>query len=207
MRPGSSIEGRVVFEGMPVANKTIGIVEHNMFAGSSVDRGIQTDELGRFRFFNLRPDLQYALYTVCDWDQPSEEAIVSPTKSAVMRTKVVNSPESGKSVDLGDIALEPGHVFTGQVGIAEGAGSLGGLRIRLGRSPAFDWLELPISDDGTFRIEGLAHEVYSVSINADDMEIDPSKFSHQILGPTRFGIRLRGEQATTELEIPLKRKE
>lgn len=48
-----------------------------------------------------------------------------------------------------------------------------------------------------------------IAMNQQDIRIvlDPSKFGHQILGPTRFGIRLHGEQATTELAIPLKRKE
>ena len=62
-----------------------------------------------------------------------------------------------------------------------------------------------MSDDGEFELRSLPPEVYSVKVIAPGYELDPSRLRYQAIGPSEFGLRLRGGAETkARVVLPMK---
>jgi hypothetical protein len=198
---GSSIEGRLIIGGNPVAHKPIAISPR---IGMSSSTQIKTDENGRFRFYGLQANKQYVLFTPCDWKQLAESITKQDTDSFVLKSRTITTNGSGETIQLGDLPLEPGHTVRGQIILPNDSADFANLKVVLRRDPAWDWIDVPINADGKFELASVPSEVYTVSVRSAKYEIDGPNLKYQVLGPSSFGIRLKSENADTSIAIPLR---
>lgn len=198
---GSSIEGRLLIDGNPVAHKPIAISPR---IGMSSSTQTNTDENGRFRFYGLQANKQYVLFTPCDWSQLAESITKEETDSFVLKSRTITTNGSGETTQLGDLPLEPGHTVRGQMILPNDSTDFANIKVVLRRDPAWDWIDVPVTADGKFEIASVPSEVYTVSVRSAKYEIDGSNLKYQVLGPSSFGIRLKSENAATSIAIPLR---
>lgn len=198
MRFGANVSGRLLFEGKPVANRALGIVQcdrtHQNFVGELT---LATGADGSFLFANLQTEQEYALYSLCDSDR----------ELPVLKTIKLTTGSDGAIASLGDLSLIPGRTLTGRVEFPDGAAIPKGAKVRVDRSVAWDWCEVPIGADGVYAVRNLPPEVYSVSVIAPGFVLDPSRLRYQITSPTGFAFRLRSSSENRQqIDIPMKAK-
>ncbi|HVW36574.1 MAG TPA: carboxypeptidase-like regulatory domain-containing protein [Pirellulales bacterium] len=198
VRRGANISGRLTYEGQSVKRRAIGIVQRDRSAGHFVgETTLATDGDGAFLFANLQPNERYALYTLCDAGQDLP----------ALKTMTLETGGDGDVKPLGDLALLPGLTLAGRVELPPGSKLPPGAKLRVDREPAWDWCETLLLDDGEFVLRGLPPEVYSVKVIAPGFELDPSRLRYQAIGPSEFGLRLRGGGETLiRITAPMKAK-
>ena len=124
-----------------------------------------------------------------------------------LKTRSLDTPSSGAMTQLGDLKLVPGITLSGRVTFPADSKSPNEVKVRLSRDPAWDWCEATLLENGEFYIHGLPSEVYSVSVNASDFEIDSSKMRYQMTGPSQFGFRLgSNRELAVSITIPMRSK-
>lgn len=201
LRRGAHVGGRLVYQGLPVRRRNIGMVQRDRSIESFVgETTLASDEDGRFLFLNLQPQQRYALYTLCDTDDVP-----------VLKTVTITAGDDNDTVDLGDLTLMDGLTLAGRVELPAGATMPADAKLRLSRDPAWDWCEFALADGDKFQIRGLPPEVYSVSVIVPGFELDASRMRYQVTGPHDFGLRLRGDPMNgdsrlTYVVVPLKAK-
>lgn len=195
LEQGASVSGRLVYEGKPVADRSVGIVQSERGSGQFVGEQTRvTDADGQFSFFNLLPSEEYVFYTLCDGD----------ASTLTLKRKKLNTPDDQKSVDLGDVELIKGLKISGRVQLSEGQFPPDAT-LRISRNPAWDWKTVTIATDGSFNVTGLPPEVYKIKLEAAGVKIDNSRFRYQMVGPNEFGLKLGESRA--EFVIPASLKE
>jgi RNA polymerase sigma factor (sigma-70 family) len=111
MTVGSVVAGRVVREGRPVAGVTVGLWRDvhgfEVFLGSTEAR---TDGDGRFRFPHGPTNMRCWVYVPTG----------SLERAGAVRPQLIRTPGDDASIDLGDIAVEPGRTVSGRVVFADG---------------------------------------------------------------------------------------
>ncbi len=165
---------------------------------------IKTDENGRFRFYGLQANAQYVLFTPCDWRQLDGSITKEDTDSFVLKSRTITTQGSGETSQLGDLPLELGHTVRGQVILPDDSAEFHNMKVVLKRNPAWDWIDVPVNEDGRFELESIPSEVYTVTVRSAKYEIDGPNLKYQVLGRSSFGIRLKSEKADTSIAIPLK---
>jgi hypothetical protein len=138
---GATLSGRVLLQGKPLQNVSIGVVGQDRSMGEFTgDFVIATQEDGRFLFMNLPPGRDYALYGLMEGLQPFGALPV--------RTVRVKGDDS--VTDAGDLNVTPGHRLSGQVKLSDGAPLPKNSRLLLGRPEAWDTFTLELPPDGRF---------------------------------------------------------
>jgi hypothetical protein len=212
MQSGAVVFGKLMFEGQPIKNRSVGIVQRNRSAGEFAgERVLATDHTGSFQFTDLQPSQSYVLYTLCEPNSTgNENASVNDLVNhirPVLKTRSLVTADAGGVTQLGELELEPGLTFSGQVIFPDDSKPPGEVSVRLSRNPAWDWCEAVLTEDGEFTFYGLPAEVYSVSVKAAGFEIDAGQLRYQTIGPSEFGIRLPSQGHTTiQVSIPMKAK-
>jgi hypothetical protein len=206
MKLGVGAVGKLTFEGEPVANKSIGIVQQDRSSQTFVgERVLATDQSGSFQFTDLQPNEDYVLYTLCEGNQSRDESKVLAGTQLILQKKVIKTGNAGGLLQLGELQLEAGQTLAGRVTFPSGAKPAEEVKVRLSRDPAWDWIEMKVEANGEFRFSGLPPEVYTVSVHAVGFAIDPFNFKYQMTGDTQFGMRLRRDgKAEAKVLIPMR---
>lgn len=93
---GASLKGKLVFQGKPVPNVEVGLVQKNRIIGNIVTpQEVHTDESGEFHFEGLPPDLDYTIYTHTGQNAP-----------AALPVTLVTAPGHGERAQFGEIPLQ-----------------------------------------------------------------------------------------------------
>lgn len=191
LQRGATVAGQIQWDGRPVMGHLLGIVQqdrgHKTFIRES---RLVTAKDGAFRFNNLPPNQELVLYSYCDPNFPA----------SVLKTTKFRTPKNGQEKDLGKISLVWGLSISGIVEAPAGFPIPKGSELRLSRDPAWDSVNVPIQDDGSFIATALPPEVYKISVRVRGMDVDSQKLNYQMLGQNRFGLRLRKD---VSLSIPL----
>jgi hypothetical protein len=208
MQLGASVLGRLMFEGQPIKNRSVGIVQRDrsveLFVG---ERVLATDHTGSFQFTDLQPNQSYVLYTLCEPSQPVAGTEALSRNPPALKTRSLVTADVGGVTQLGDLELEPGLTLSGKVTFPADSKAPEEVKLRLSRDPAWDWYETFLSDSGEFKIYGLPPEVYKLSIQATGFEIDASRMRYQTTGPSELAFRLRVQgNSTLFMDIPMKSK-
>lgn len=208
MRRGHTVMGRLAYQGHPVANRSVGIVQKDRsltsFVGETV---VTTDGAGSFQFNDLQPDQEYALYSLCDSNGVALPGLASKSEQLVLKTQSVTTGDAGMLSQLGTMELIPGNQLTGQLVFPPGSSTHSTTVVRLTRDPAWDWCETTASQKGEFRFKGLPPEVYRVRIITDDYELDKSQLRYTVTSPSEFMIRIgKDEKSSVHIQIPLRAK-
>lgn len=132
MQLGASAIGKLTFDGYPVANRSIGIVQRDRstqtFTG---ERVLVTDHMGSFQFTDLQPNEEYVLYTLCERNQLRDQTNLIAKIHPILRTKFIETTNSGCVTQLGELKLEAGQTLTGRVTFPSGMKAPEEVKVRL----------------------------------------------------------------------------
>ena len=116
LNEGAAVRGRVLFNGQPVTNVTVGVVSVNRdmehFTGNF---DIGTDSDGRFLFVSLPPDVDYYIYGGMD----------SFKKLGAIPLKTIHAGKDCEVTDIGNLVVAPAHRLTGKVVLSDTVPRLG----------------------------------------------------------------------------------
>jgi hypothetical protein len=112
-------------------------------------------------------------------------------------------PTSGEALDLGELEFTKGLSIAGRLAAAAGEELPSGVRLILGRDPAWDLIEMTADAEGKFSIEGLPPESYEIQIIAKGYEVDESRLELQRLDLSSIGLRL--DESQSDVVVPLVR--
>ena len=192
---GTSVTGRLTFRGRPRADRPIAVVQVNrgrhdrIFIKAVLGT---TNDAGRFEFNALPADEPYAIFT------PVGSGVTGP----VLATTLFNAMADGATHDIGELQLRPGLTIAGHLQMTDDTEIPDGVRLTLGRMPAWDLIEVPVDTAGSFRIENLPPETYELSLRGANILLDERQLPYQILGRTTFGLRLT--RSCVDLVIPIR---
>nr|AHZ45657.1 peptidase M56 [uncultured bacterium] len=176
---GASVTGRLLKDGKPLAGVAVGLAQKSRDPFTFVgDFQAATDEMGVFRIPHVLPRVEYFLYGKMD----------SLRAHGAIAVKEVRTGASGAEVDVGDLAVAPGHKLTGQVVLADDKPVPEGARVLVSREEAWDTQQAVVDKDGHFALEGLPPERYSLSVRVPGYRLSPKNGSYDLLG----GFRLLG---------------
>lgn len=190
---GTRVEARLVRQGKPVVGARIAVVQMERSAGHHFIKavGAVSDQQGKVVFEHLPASEEYVIFTMAE----------GAAQPFVLKTRRFTAKADDQSRDLGDLELIPARRLVGLVDLPAGARLPPNAKIVLGRDPAWDLVELVLHPNGSFVIEGLPPETYSVSIAAKGFEIDPMRIGYQMLEYGAFGLRIA--DSIENLTIPL----
>lgn len=190
---GTRVTGRLVHPLQSTAGLRVAVVQIERGARHHFIKavGAVTDPAGRFEFEHLPADESFAIFTL----------VGEGPQRLVLKTKRFQALGDGQERDLGELEVGSPLRLSGKIELPAGLALPADAKITLGREPAWDLIAIPIEKDGSFVADGLPPESYSVHIAAKGFEVDPDRLSYQVLGPQRFGIRLR--ESLADLKIPL----
>ncbi|MFC1757665.1 carboxypeptidase regulatory-like domain-containing protein [Planctomycetota bacterium] len=184
---GAHVSGQLVHKGKPVAGRAIGIVQVNRSSGTFVgETTLATDENGMFTFFNLQTDDKYVVYTLCD-----VAAKTGAAELLTMKAKRLTTGQDGQTLDVDKLELGEGVSFSGRVILPNNEPIPDNSTLRLSRTLAWDWANVTISQNGSFRVDGLPPEVFKVYVNVEGFDIDSDKTSFQMVGNNAFGVSMK----------------
>lgn len=190
---GTSVSGRLLHEGAPLADARVSVVQVDRTSGRLFIKavGATSDTEGRFTINYLPANEQYVLFSVVG-EGPQE---------FVVATSQFTAKDNDQNRDLGDAPATRALRLAGRVVLPEGAKLRPNSKITLSRDPAWDLIAAPIAEDGRFEIGGLPAEAYEVRIAADGFQLDARELPFQTLSENSFGLRLR--ESKEDLAIPL----
>jgi beta-lactamase regulating signal transducer with metallopeptidase domain len=155
---GTTVKGRVLFEGKPRSNVVVGISA----ASRTVDNDlghyeVGTDSKGVFTFFNIPPDTDF---------------IVGATMGSIKALGAIpiqsfHTARDGEITDVKDLAVGPAHRLGGQVVLADGRPLPPNTRMLVGRDEASDSVELTLDENGRFELTGVPSEIISLHVRLD----------------------------------------
>jgi Carboxypeptidase regulatory-like domain len=167
---GGAIVGQLVYQGQPVKAR-LGLVQKKRTLSNIVTpREVDTDEEGKFRFDQLPPSQDYALYTTID-----------RAHDVALPVSVVQVPIDGKLADLGQIELQKASAFTVSIVSSDGSPLPEGGTVIIGRDLAWHSLILRLpggTPSTSVSASALADEEVTVTLripNAKVVEVRPNK--------------------------------
>lgn len=201
VRTGATIVGRVEFEGKPVVGLSLAVVqlERGVTDGFFIAAvGDVTDDAGRFEFRHLPPDQRYCIYSLAGESKRTDSR-------QILTTKTFTAPSTGKIRDLGSLEVSSPFSIRGRVECIDSQPLPESLKLSFGRDPAWDLIEVPVQNDGSFEVTGLPPETYEIRIGDRDLVIVADQLPYQMLSEVSFGIRLR--DSVENLTIAVRRRE
>lgn len=194
---GAHITGRVKSNGLTVQGMTVSVAQtDHSYKGEKFFRKaipVTTDTEGRFEFKNLFAEQEYCVYSVVG------EGNRSDSDEIIMTQKFV-TPTNGKTLHIGDLTTVAPVSLSGRLETSDQQ-SLGDVVLSLGRHPAWDLIRVPVSSDGSFRIEGLPPEVYEIRIASNRFDLDAGKI--ETLLWTEKSIKLFIEKSIDDFVLPI----
>ena len=181
---GAAVRGRVLFNGQPVTNVTVGVVSVNRdmehFTGNF---DIGTDSDGRFLFVSLPPDVDYYIYGGMD----------SFKKLGAIPLKTIYAGKDGEVTDIGNLVVAPAHRLTGQVVLSDGAMIPAKTRLLVSRENAWDNVQVMLPPDGKFDVVGVPAETIGLSLRLPGYRVSGKNASLDRLNPFQLIGRVPGD--------------
>ena len=160
---GTSLTGRLVANGEPVAGLMLEVVQQNRSLGNLITpRKTRTAEDGTFRIDLLPP---MAEFTLC--------SPLGQSTGTALPVTLVTTPRAGMLADLGDVAVGPSHRLTVKLISFGGQPIPTGARCYLKQKHASspDYQSFSSSNGYTLTFQGVASEVVELGIAVDGYEV------------------------------------
>jgi hypothetical protein len=187
---GATVSGRVVQNGKPLPNVSVGMV--------SIDRGMEnftgnfelgTDAEGRFAFVNLPPHVKYYIYGIMGTIKPY---------GAIAVTEVATGKD-GETLNMGDLAVGPAHRLAGKVVLSDGKSIPPKTRLMVNREKAWDSMLVELDKDGRFDATGIPTESMGLIIQVNGYGVSAKNASLDTMNP--FGLVGRVDNDITNLVV------
>lgn len=175
---GTSLTGRVLFDGKPLGGVAVGVSGADRTIPNYVGHfEVGTGTNGVFAFVNLPPDTDYYIY-----------GIMSTMKDyGAIPIQKFRAGKDGELTDIGDLTVGPAHRLRGRVVLSDGQPLPAKTRLYLGRSEAWDSMQLILGKDGEFETTGLPEETISLVVGVKGYHI-----SSQIKSLDRMNFEMVG---------------
>jgi hypothetical protein len=174
---GASVTGRLVKGGKPLAGVAVGLAQASRNVETFVGAfQAATDGDGVFLIPNVPADDRFALYGLMDSLKAHGAVAVRPVKTG----------RSREVVDVGDVAVGPGHELTGRVVLSDGKPVPAGTRVLLAREEAWDTQQAVAGEDGTFAFAGLPAERYTLSASVKGYRPSAENAGRDLLNPRQL---------------------
>jgi hypothetical protein len=193
---GTTVRGTLVNAGVAAINQPIAVVQ--------LDRGTEnifikavlgtTDIHGNFEFNNLPAGQSYVVFTPRGL----------PSSGLCVPSTIFAAGGNGGERDLGTLGVACGFKLSGKLVSTDNEPLPEDLQLALGRDPAWDLIEVPVQADGSFTIDNLPSETYSIRVNGKEWIIDEGKSNYHLESARSFAWALTKDK--TDLEIPLRKK-
>jgi uncharacterized GH25 family protein len=194
---GAHITGRVKGNGKAVQGMTVAVAQTDQsYKGQKFFRKavpVATDNEGSFEFRNLFAEQEYCVYTVVGEGDRSDSDEIIVTQRFV-------TPPNGKTLHIGDLTTVAPVSLGGRLETSDQQ-SLGDIVLTLGRHPAWDLISVPVSSDGSFRVEGLPPEVYEIRLASDQFDLDAGRIDTLLW--TEKSIKLFVEKSIDDFMLPV----
>jgi hypothetical protein len=199
---GTQVTGRLVLKGEPVADVPVAVVQTDRGASNYFPKAVltTTDQNGAFGFRTLPGAVQYAVFSPVG--MAASSATIDGGSRPVLTTKLFKARGDGESRDLGTLELTRGHLLAGRVEMADKSPLPEGLKLILGRAPAWDAVETTIRENGRFEFPHLPTGTYTLRVVAKNVCIDVSRLKYQAIDLDVIGIRLKEDE--NNLVLPLR---
>lgn len=197
---GTSVKGQLTLDGKPQAGRRVAVVQTQRSIPNHFIKSVLaiTDSEGRFTFSALPAGQKYAIFSPRDSSGREDSSIKD---FLATKTFLVKGDEEIR--DLGALELQPAHSIDGRVTMSDGSEIPKNLKLTLNRDPAWDLIEVPIQEDGSFQYSGLPPETYEISFFSREVQIDAGRSNFHMTRPSQFGIRLT--KSHHGISIPLVR--
>jgi beta-lactamase regulating signal transducer with metallopeptidase domain len=168
MTEGSSVTGRVLYNGKPLPNVSVGMVsEDRRMDRYTGNFNVGTGADGRFSFVNIPADVNYYIYGLMKSMRPYGSITVTN----------VHSAKDGEIIDIGDLIVSPGYQVAGRVVLADGNRVPPNTQLLLSRDKAWDSIQLTLSDDGGFEATDIPAGGISLSVRIPGYRPSARNFS------------------------------
>ena len=185
MSQGATLTGRVMFEGKPLKDVTIGVAGTDRSMGNFTgDFVIRTMGNGKFLFANLPPDHEYALYGEME----------TLKRFGALTVRTIRVKGDGTETDAGDLVVGPGYRLSGQVKLADGAAVPEHTRVLLGRPAAWDTATVEVPADGRFDFTNVPAETLTVDTRVAGYRFSERNASLDRLNPFQLVGRLDADK-------------
>jgi hypothetical protein len=152
---GATIQGRLVYNGKPVANAEVGLTTHSRASGSTYPEvRIGTKEDGTFAITNIPAGRIWLVYP--KMTSLSDRGIGADVTAC-------ETKDDGQIVDLGDIALTTAYTLRGRIVLNDGKPVPPDMHVTLNADRAWDSQIVPVNADGTFNLKALPKGEYGIA--------------------------------------------
>lgn len=181
---GTTVVGRVLFDGKPLKDVSIGI--------SGVERGVEeyvghyevgTAANGVFALMNLPPDADYYIYGIMD----------SMKQFGAIPLQKIHVGKDGEETQVGDLIVKPAHRLAGHLELADGQPVPPKTRLLVSREEAWDSVQLTLDEHGGFDITGIPSETISLSARVKGYRVSPKNGSLDLMNPFQLIGRVNSD--------------
>jgi hypothetical protein len=184
---GATIKGRVIRDGQPLPNVSVGAV--------SVDRNPEnytgeyetgTDTNGQFTFINLPHNLSYQIYGL----------MKSFNERGATKVLIVKTGGDGSVTDAGALETFPAHRISGRVVLSDGKPIPPKTRLLVRRSGLWDSVLADLAKDGSFSVVGIPSGIVDVTIEMPGYHTSFKNESFDPVNPDRLIGRINRDLAS-----------
>lgn len=164
---GANISGRLLRNGKPLAETTVGIIQEIRFVGNIVTpMDVTTDREGRFLFEHVPPNREYSIYTH-----------TGQSAHGVLPVSLVTIPGHAKLVDLGDIETVEPRKLTVVVHTEDGSSIPDKSGIYIGRQEAWNSTNFTLENqkESTVSLDDVGPELFYVGFRIPGYDVISSE--------------------------------
>ncbi len=188
LQEGTTVTGRLVRDGLPVAGAQVGLIQKDRWVKTFVgEQRAATDKDGRFTFYSMPPNQEWRLYGISD----------SLKGLGAVAPRGICTPANEGTLAVGDIALIPGHVVAGRVRLTDGKPVPPHTRLMLTRDDAWDQVIVELDAEGRFRLEHAPAGVVKLSVGLEDYRPSAANASLE------DSISIRGDLTADKTDLVL----
>ncbi len=155
MQEGVNITGQIRRGSEPLKDVVVGLSTTDRTCGKFFNCDeLATDKDGRFLIPNVPPGREFAFYSKMN----------SLHELGFTPGKVFTTGDSGTTLDIGTLAVQPGYRLSGRVVLSDGAAIPSHTRLFLGREKAWDNTEAELGAEGRFEFLSVPPEPVSLSV-------------------------------------------
>ena len=168
MTAGTTLTGRLIRDGKPVAGSGVGLVQANRSSATFLgETSIGTDENGRFTFLNVHAAENYFVYGLMG----------SIKEGGAVVARQIHVGVEGSTTDVGDLPVVLGHRLKGRVLLSDDKPVPPKTRLMVSREDAWDSQRVELDPEGRFEMTGLPTERYSLTVTLKGYRISPKNHS------------------------------
>ena len=177
---GSTIHGRLVQDGKPVANAQIGLTTHERRSGTVFsEMTVGTREDGTFDLSNVPAGRIWILYG-------KMQSLASRGLAAELIE--CETKDNGQTVNVGDVQVTPAFTLHGKLVLSDGKPLPPDTLVTLGADRAWDTQMVTAGPDGSFQFAGLAKGVYGISAGLRTYQIPEGETGEVLVNRNVDGV-------------------